>query len=124
MGRIKTIALSGLLAIFSAPAQAEPLEMTFATCTGRFSALMEHQWLLPHPELEQTTRRRAAMISLLEAVMPPSAGREVLARRIEAKHAQRVLLTRATFNDDSADAHWAATRAEAQIASCAALLTG
>lgn len=124
MGKIKTMALAGLLAGITAPAQAEPLELTFATCTGRFSALMEHQWLLPHPELEQTTRRRAAMIALLEAVMPEGTGRAVLARRIEAKHAQAVLLTRAVFNEDAADARWAAARAEAQIASCAALLTG
>ncbi|SIN86214.1 hypothetical protein SAMN05444002_1079 [Vannielia litorea] len=98
--------------------------MQFAACTGRFSALMEHQWLLPHPELDQTTRRRAAMIALLEAVVPEGRGREVLARRIEAKHAQAVLLARATFNDDPQDAHWAATRAETEIANCAALLTG
>ncbi|WP_213546854.1 hypothetical protein [Vannielia litorea] len=124
MGRKRTMALAGLLAVLSTPARAEPLDMVFAACTGRFSALMEHQWLIPTPEVDTTTRRRAAMISLLEAVMPAGRGREVLARRIEAKHAQAVLLTRATFNDDAEDAQWAATRAEAEIASCAALLTG
>ncbi|MFY0632305.1 MAG: hypothetical protein JXQ91_00710 [Vannielia sp.] len=124
MSSLKTTTRAGLLLLLALPARAEPLEMQFAACTGRFSALMEHQWLLPDPAVEQTTRRRAAMISLLEAVMPPDTGREVLARRIEAKYAQAVLLTRATFNDDPDDARWAATRAEAAIASCAALLTG
>ena len=47
-----------------------------------------------------------------------------LARRIEAKQAQAVLLTRATFGPDPAQAAFAAARAEAEIARCLANLLG
>ena len=123
MSSLKTWLPLGLLIFAALPARAEPLAQRFAACTGRLSAQMEHQWLMSRPS-ETIEARRKAMISLLEAVQRPSEGRQVLAYRIEAKHAQAVLLSRATFNDDPADAHWAATRAEAEIAACAALLTG
>ena len=123
MSSLKTFARAGLLSLMATQAGAAPLAQRFAACTGRLSAQMEHHWLMSRPS-ETIEARRKAMISLLEAVQRPSEGREVLAYRIEAKHAQAVLLSRATFNDDPADAHWAATRAEAEIAACAALLTG
>ena len=95
---------------------------TFASCTGRLSAQMEHQWLLQDPASTQTERRRSAMINLLEATMNPDNGSTVLSWRIDAKLAQSQLLTRATFNADPEDALWARSRAEAEIAACNGLL--
>ena len=100
----------------------EDVVWTFASCTGRLSAQMEHQWLMSDPTSDQTAARRAAMISLLEATMAPDQGRTVLSWRIEAKHAQAQLLTRAHFNNDDEDAAWAQNRAEAEIAACNGLL--
>ncbi len=102
----------------------DPLTAEFAACTGRLSALMEHQWLLSDPEADRTKARRAAMIALMEAAMPTDAAPAALARRIEAKHAQAVLLTRATFGTGGAQARWAAARAEAEISRCIANLLG
>ena len=126
--------MSGLKTLFAAfisvassvtPLRAgEDIVWTFASCTGRLSAQMEHQWLVSDPASETTKARRAAMISLLEAVMTPDQGHTVLARRIEAKHAHLQLLTRAYFNLDIDDAAWAQKRAESEIAACASLMLG
>lgn len=110
----------GLLAL-PALAEDDPLR-TFAACAGRLSAQMEHQWLVSDPASDRTETQRDAMIALLDAIMPPEAARRVLAWRIDAKHAQAVLLTRATFNDDPADAAWAARRADMEVAACTGLL--
>lgn len=99
----------------------DPLR-TFAACTGRLSATMEHQWLMSDPASDLTHAQRAAMLSLVEAIMTPDRGREVLGWRVEAKQAHAVLLTRATFNEDPADAAWALGRAEAHLAHCTGLL--
>lgn len=94
----------------------------FATCTGRLSAQMEHQWMFDGPGSEITEAQREAMIGLLEAVMAPGAGREVLARRIDAKMAQAALLTRATFNRNRDDARRALRLARLRVAECTGLL--
>lgn len=108
-----------------AAAQSAQSDLTqkFATCAGRLSAQMEFQWLLGH-DADATQAEREAMLDLLRAVMPPDGASETLARRIEAKQAQKVLLTRAYFNDDDRDAAWARDRAEVEIGGCRALLLG
>lgn len=126
MGGMKTLlrafGFCTLIAL-GAPAEAEEdIVATFATCTGRLSALMEHQWLMSDAAADVTQARRAQMESLLFSVMLPGAGERTLARRIDAKVAMAALLTRVDFNDDPADAAWAATRVEIQIAACDALL--
>ena len=95
---------------------------TFASCAGRLSAVMEHQWLMSDAASDRTHAQRAAMLSLVDAIMTPEQGRDVLSWRIDAKQAHAVLLTRATFNDDAADAAWALNRAEAELATCTGLL--
>jgi hypothetical protein len=123
MSRLGTAFAGFALGMSALPASAgdDPLR-TFASCAGRLSAQVEHQWLMSDPASERTEAQRAAMISLLEAIMPSDAARQVLAWRIDAKQAQAVLLTRATFNDDAGDAAWAARRAEMQVAACTGLL--
>ncbi len=113
--------LLGLLPVAPAFAYDDPLR-TFASCAGRLSAEMEHQWLMSDPASDRTEAQRAAMISLIDAIMAPGQGRDVLHWRIDAKQAHAVLLTRATFNDDEDDAAWALARAEAQLAACTGLL--
>ena len=71
---------------------------------------------------EQTKTRRAAVIDLVEAIMPPERGREVLQWRISAKQAQSALLTRATFNEDDSDAAWARQQADRFERECTGLL--
>ncbi len=71
---------------------------------------------------EQTKRQRADVLDLLAAVMPPDMGREVLHWRISAKLAQSALLTRATFNDDPADAAWATRTATRLTRECTSFL--
>ena len=76
------------------------------------------------PASDRTEDQRAAMLSLVEAIMTPDQGRDVLTWRIDAKQAHAVLLSRATFNDNPADATWALQRAEAELAACTGLLLG
>lgn len=128
MGDLKTLCASGFLAL-SVPLtanadQPDPLVMTFATCTGRLSALMEHQWLIGSPDADRTQHRRAQMETLLFSTMAKGTGRLVLARRIEAKFALAALLTRVTFTQNPTESAWAASRVEVQIASCDSLLLG
>lgn len=94
----------------------------FATCAGRLSALMEHQWLFDGAAADQTQAQRAAMLDLLAAILPSDAGPRVLHTRIVAKQAQQALLTRATFNTNPVDAAWATRQSARLIAECTGLL--
>ena len=123
MSVLRTIGFVLLSLLPAAPvfAKDDPLR-TFASCVGRLSAEMEHQWLLSDPASDRTKSQRAAMLSLVEATMAPDQRRDVLNWRIDAKQAHAVLLTRATFNTDANDAAWALARAEKQLAACTGLL--
>ena len=74
------------------PAQADtdlpdnPLHF-FATCAGRMSALMEHQWQVDGPASDITKVRRAALLDVLSALTPPGSEAQVMAWRVEAKAA-------------------------------------
>ena len=113
--------LLSLAPALPAAAEENPLRL-FADCAGRLSAQMEHQWLMSDPASERTEAHRAAMLSLVDAVMTPDDGRDVLTWRIDAKQAHAVLLTRATFNKDAEDAAWAIEQAETHLAACTGLL--
>lgn len=133
MGRLKTISLCATLILPTLPQAlaARGLPETrqdqlyfFATCSGRLSALMEHQWLLDGPASEDTARTRAEMLSLLQAVTPPDQAATVMQWRISAKVAQASLLSQASFDLDPARAAWAKRRAEGLTAACIAALLG
>ena len=123
MGVLKTIlfCMLGLLPAGAFAMESDPLR-TFASCAGRLSATMEHQWLMSDPTSDRTQAQRAAMLSLVDAVMAPGQGSQVLTWRIEAKQAHAVLLTRAAFGQDADDATWALQKAEAHLAQCTGLL--
>lgn len=126
MGGLRTIFLAFAALLLAMPAGAMPSGdtqlRTFATCTGRLSALMEHQWMFDGPGSEQTARARAQMVDILDAMMPEGRGRDVLAWRVEAKMAHAMLLTRAVFAQDRAEARWAAQTADRLTAECRAFL--
>ena len=119
-----TWVLAFLVAAGSAQAMdtAEDRLIGFATCAGRLSALMEFQWLTHDPEAERTEAQRANLIDILDAVMPPDRGRQVLHWRVEAKMAHAALLQRGRFNQDPADALWARRLAAEQTDRCRAYL--
>lgn len=127
---MKTVAhsLAIVAALLSAPSlSAQTLDVqqqlkTFATCAGRLSAVMEHQWMFDGPASEHTEDLRDAVLELVEAAMPPERGSEVLHWRISAKVAQAALLTRATFNNDTRDAARARAQADRLARACMGLL--
>lgn len=89
------------LGMCNAPAAADPLLRDFAICTGRYSALVEHQWLVDGPASEQSARVRDALWSLVDALATPEEARAAMGWRIEAKAGQRALLARAWFDGDA-----------------------
>ena len=99
----------------------DPLHF-FATCAGRLSALMEHQWLVDGPASEATKSRRAALLEVVEALTPPDAAPRVMAWRIEAKAAHATLLGQSRHGSPAAMAR-AARRAQALESACTAYLS-
>lgn len=94
----------------------------FATCAGRMSALMEHQWLMDGPASERTAKEVAAFSDLVQALIAPDDVRRILAMRIEAKVAQRALLMQADFGHDPRLSALAARRAAKLIGACRAIV--
>lgn len=101
-----------------------PEPRVFAICTGRLSALMEHQWLFSDPRADQTERQRDAMEEIAAAVTPEAEAATALNLRIEAKQAQADLLSLASFSGNATTAGIAARRSEELISECTALLLG
>ncbi len=117
------LVLMGSLQAPAAFAQTADLH-TFASCAGRLSALMEHQWLLSDPSSDITARQREGMLSIVAALSEPGQEAVALAWRIEAKAAQADLLTRARFDTNEATAAQAARRSDELLGMCRSLLLG
>lgn len=107
----------------AAPGDLSDPVVIFATCAGRYSAEVEHRWLMGR-NADEVTKQRRAMIDLVDAVRADDQGSQVLARRIEAKFAQAALLQRAEFGGDTPAARRALRLAQTAIRQCAALLPG
>lgn len=124
MSGLKTFLI--LLVAMPLPAQATDASLmaTFANCAGRFSAEMEHAWLMSDPRSDEFKQYRAKFIDLLEAVMSAEETRLALKLRIDAKLAHAALLTRATFSQDAEQLEWADERADAEIRQCSAVILG
>ncbi|NDR56556.1 hypothetical protein [Aliiruegeria sabulilitoris] len=127
MNKTVTSLLSGVLFLFAQPSEADapPLPeivQVFASCAGRLTAQMQHQWLLSDPAADRTEAYRAAMIDLLDAALPTGSGRQALRFRSAARQAHAALLSRATFNENARDAAWAQRRVSAEITQCEALM--
>ena len=94
----------------------------FATCAGRMSAVIEHQWIVDGPASEVTKARRDAVVEVLEAMMPPGDGARVMGWRVEAKAAHAALLGQVRHGPEAVRAR-AERRALALIAECEAFLS-
>ncbi len=104
------------------------LSQQFASCLGRYSAELEHRFLLGEPA-EQSIARRDLFKDLLFAVAPNADnlegnGARILSLRVEAKHAQKRLLHTATFNGNQRLARHAKARALREIQTCDMLALG
>ena len=104
------------------PSAAEQLQI-FATCTGRYSAIMEHEWLMGR-DGTQARESRALFLSLLESVRDdaPLPGHRLLDLRLTAKHAFAALLRAADLGTDPVRARRARAVAHNQMGLCRALL--
>lgn len=125
MSKMKTATFLLFLAASPASALTDSADdqlVFFATCAGRLSATMEHQWIYDTTSADVTSSQRSEMIDLVSAAMPLNRGRNVLSIRIAAKHAQAGLLTRAILSRDAQDAAWAAARADALLSECTSVL--
>lgn len=96
----------------------------FATCAGRLSALMEHQWMFDGPASDLTQKQNQAVVAVLDAITPPGQGPVVLGWRIEAKVAHRALLSSAAFTTDPRRTSSAARHADDLVRPCTAMLLG
>jgi hypothetical protein len=96
----------------------------FATCAGRMSAVMEHQWLTDGPGSEETKLLRDAHLALLEATASPEMTGLALNWRIDAKVAQANLLNLASFGPHPTARRLAHLQAERLTEACTALLLG
>lgn len=94
----------------------------FATCAGRLSALMEHQWLVDGPASEKTAQEVHALSALIQAIMVEGENNRALAWRIEAKVAQRALLMQVDFGTDKKRGDLARNRSDTLIGPCRAML--
>ena len=99
MSGLKTLVCAPLCLALAAPAlpgfsQTSPDADYFAICTGRLSALMEHQFHTDGPASEATRDQRDAMADLLEAIAPPDQSARLMGLRVDAKWAYRALLNR------------------------------
>lgn len=105
--------------VANTPGAANPLARDFAHCAGRYSALVEHQWLVDGPASEHSARMRDAFVQMTEAVSGPDGAAVALNWRIEAKVAQAALLSRAwTARDKAAEA-----RSAQLLQACADLIS-
>jgi hypothetical protein len=121
MDGLPTLACLALPLLAQPVAAEEAALRLFATCTGRLSAAMEHQWLIG-ADAGATQAARDAMEGLVQAATPPGDEARVMGWRVEAKLAQKALLARAAFGGFGQDV--AATRAEALLVECRGLLLG
>ncbi|MEO9514148.1 MAG: hypothetical protein ABJH45_26470 [Paracoccaceae bacterium] len=109
---------------FAAQARATDTLSLFAQCAGRFSAEMEFAWLIGDQDSETPKQLRSHFIDMIDAILAPGDGPNVLARRIEAKVAHTALLSRAQFSENPTEIRIAAQTAERDVAFCRAMLTG
>ena len=136
MGGLRTSFAIFVLLLAGAPALAGAVPASpaqrleaFATCAGRLSATVEHQWLVDPAASEVTAVQRAGFEDLVAAVLPDALAwgvpeTMVMHWRVAAKAAQRELLAHATFGTDPRRAAWAGELAAARLAECGGLLIG
>ena len=128
MSALRTILVAAAATLTALPGGALPLTaseraLAFAACAGRYSAEMEHLWLVAPADSAVPAARRDTFLGLLDAVVTDAMARGLpphlpLATRIEEKAAQAALLQRAAFHLDPVAADAARAAAERRIAAC------
>ena len=121
MSGLKTGILVVLL-VSGGPVVAKTLPQVFAGCTGRYSAELEHAWLMRDAAAEVLELRRARFEDLLAAVTSKKLRRSLLDQRIRAKSAHAQILRVAQFSHDPDRARWARRRAEVELGYCESFL--
>lgn len=134
MSALRTIFVAAAATLAASPGGALPLTaseraLSFAACAGRYSAEVEHDWLLDPADSRVTEARRDGFLALLDAVVPDAVEDGMpphlpMATRIEEKAAHTALLHRAAFHLDPLAADTARAAAERRIAACGAWLLG
>lgn len=115
-----------LAALLIAPVTGNATEQAwapvFASCAGRYSAELEHAWLMQDDRATQIADHRRHFIDLIDATAPRAQLRDLLNVRIDAKLAHATLLSLATFSKDEDRALWALRRARSELAHCSGML--
>ena len=126
MSVLKTFVCAAVFCAAQAPAAqaSDSLAKTFAGCVGRFSAQMEHAWLMGDAAAETHEAHRNTFLTLMDATQGLETPRHLLAHRIESKLAQSALLTQATFSDSARHKSAAQRRALQHLTICRSLLLG
>lgn len=96
----------------------------FASCAGRFSAEVEHAWLLNDPIAEDYGLLRSGFVSLLDATTTAENADLALNHRVNSKHAHAQLLQTATFDPDATKANAARQTAKHFLDQCNLLILG
>lgn len=122
MGGLRTFLVLLLFLPMPGRAAEDPLVYAFASCAGRFSAELEHAWLMSDRRATEIEHRRNLFIDLLNATVPPERQRDALSLRIDAKAAHARLLSQAAFAGDRDRSEWAVRRANSEIAYCTGFL--
>ena len=134
MSALRTLSVALVATLAAVPGGALPFSaseraLAFAACAGRYSAEVEHDWLLHPAESPAAEARRDAFLALLDAVAPDAIHDGVpphllMATRLEEKAAQAALLQRAAFHTDPLAADAALAAAERRIAACGGWILG
>lgn len=109
------------------PANPKEQVRVFATCSGRLSAMMEHQWIKDGPAADRTKARRDLFVDMIDAVLPDATDlepRRVFHWRLRAKAAHSALLQDTVFSTDMRRVREAERLAQMHISQCEAILLG
>ena len=122
MSVLKSLLLVLLVVPMPIRADDDALVSAFAACAGRFSAELEHAWLVHDERTDEIEHRRTQFIELLSAIVPSDLRRHALHLRIDAKLAHAGLLSQGTFSTDADRSQWAIRRAKSEIDYCTGFL--
>jgi hypothetical protein len=128
MSVLRTISVAIAVTLAAGPGGTFPLTaseraLAFAACAGRYSAEVEHRWLLAPTESAEPEARRDAFVALLDAVMDDALARGLpphmaMATRIEEKAVQAALLQRAAFHPEPVVSEISRIAAARRLAAC------
>ncbi len=112
-----------LTVLFASPVAAEySLMRDFAACTGRFSAEVEHSWLMQSQEADRKEALYRSMETLLASVTSADDAVQARAIRIEYKAAHSHLLLQSAFGWDAEQRAFSGRRAKELLGACSSFM--